>query len=352
MTSPLSDIIRAKIKAEGPISLADYMELSLFHPAHGYYVTRDPIGAQGDFTTAPEMTQVFGELIGLWCAQVWKSLGQPNPFILCELGPGHGTLLKDALRAASIVPGFIEAMQLHLIEASPLLRKMQQQLLGSYKPTWVATPEDLPPHPVITIANEFFDALPIRQFVRVKERWMERRIAVTPNGAFVFVLAPTIEAPNYDLPDESIVEQCPSAAEWASRIARPIVKSRGAALIIDYGDDEIYGETLQAVSNHRQAHVLSTPGMADITAHVSFSPLATAMRKIGCRIHGPVYQGDFLLGLGAKERTEALCAKGDEQQIRTLQGALHRLTSHDSMGKLFKVMVATDRNTPTPPGVE
>lgn len=350
MPATLTDIIRQKIQADGPMTLAEYMQMSLFHPQLGYYVTRDPLGAEGDFTTAPEMTQVFGELIGLWCVEVWKSLGRPQPFALCELGPGRGTLMADALRAARVEPAFIESVKVHLIEASPALRKKQAALLSAYAPVWLDTLEQLPDMPVITLANEFFDALPIRQFMRIKDRWMERKVGVLASGAFSFVLAPTTDAPDYDLPEDTIVEVCPDAHEWASRIARPIVKNRGAALILDYGDDEIIGETLQAVSGHRQAHALSTPGFADITAHVSFEPLGRAMRKIGCRIHGPLEQGPFLMALGARERTEALCRAATPDQVRTLEAALHRLTDFSAMGKLFKVMAATDRNLAPPPG--
>ncbi len=353
MPANLMELIRNRIRETGPITVAEYMELALTHPEFGYYTTRDPLGAEGDFITAPEMTQAFGELIGLWCVEVWKSLGSPHTFSLVELGPGRGTLMHDALRAAKVAPGFVQAARVHLLESSPFLRKKQQELIGGYAPVWIDRITALPDQPTILIANEFFDALPVRQFLRVRNTWMERRVGLTPRDTLAFVVAPAADAPAFDMPDETVIEVAPHAPEVASAVARPIVKNRGAALILDYGEDEVFGETLQAVSNHRQAHMLTTPGFADITAHVSFDPLATAMRKIGCRIHGPMEQGDWLLALGLKERTDELCLRADDTQQRNLRAALHRLTDktgRGAMGKLFKVLSITDRATPTPPG--
>lgn len=352
MIAPLIKIMRDQIRHSGPLTVAEYMDLSLMHPQFGYYVTHDPLGAEGDFTTASEITQVFGEVIGLWCVEVWKSLGSPNPFVLCELGPGRGTLMQDALRAGRLVPGYSEAVRLHLLEASPFLKAKQQEALKDYKPRHIAALTELPDLPVIIIANEFFDALPIRQFVRYQGNWKERRVAITPQDALAYVLLPASDAPDFDLPDESVVEVCPSADHWASAIARPIVKNTGAALIIDYGDDEVVGETLQALSHHRPAHPLSMPGRIDLTAHVSFDPIATAARKIGCRIRGPVPQGEWLLTLGARERTEQLCANATEPQQRNLRTALARLTDPAAMGNIFKVMSFTNRNAPPPPGFD
>lgn len=350
MTAALHDIIRAKIKAEGPITVADYMALCLTHPEHGYYTKRDPLGAAGDFTTAPEMTQAFGELLGLWAVETWKNLGSPAKFTLCELGPGRGTLMSDALRAAQMVPDFMNALQPCLLEASPALKEKQRAALAAYKPAWIDNLGQLPEQPVIFIANEFFDALPVRQFQRTKDGWKERRIAVGAGDAFVFTLASAIDAPTYEMDEGLIVETSPAAVEFAAQMARPIVKHRGAGLIIDYGDDEVFTETLQAVTNHRAAHLLSTPGMADITAHVSFTPLSTSVRKIGCRVYGPIDQGEFLLSLGLKERTAQLCLKANEEQQRSLNAALHRLTAGDAMGKLFKAFAFSDKATHAPPG--
>ena len=347
----LTHVIRNKIAAEGPITIADFMELCLTHPKYGYYTSKDPFGAQGDFTTAPEMTQVFGEVIGLWCVEMWKHLGSPAKFSLCELGPGRGTLMKDALRAAQLVPDFVNAVDLYLLESSPLLREKQAAALAPYKPKWITSMTELPDQPVLTIANEFFDALPIRQFIFQGGEWKERRIALAPNETFTFVTAPAPDAPTYESDEGAIVEICPSSFEMASSIARPIVKNRGAALIIDYGDDEVIGETLQAVIKHRQAHLLTTAGHADITAHVSFAPIMTGVRKIGCRVFGPIPQGEFLLALGARERTEMLCSNASEEQRRTLNAALHRLTDISLMGNLFKVLAFTDKGTANPPGL-
>lgn len=350
MSAGLSEIIRAKIRAEGPITVADFMALCLTHPEYGYYMTRDPLGAAGDFTTAPEMTQAFGELIGLWAVETWKNLGSPPRFTLCELGPGRGTLMADALRAAQMVPDFMNALDLRLVEASPILREKQRAALAPYRPEWVSGPDKLTDQPLILIANEFFDALPVRQFQCTPDGWKERRITLTPRNTFTFTLAPAADAPTYEMDEGMIIEISPAAVELAAAMARPVVKNRGAGLIIDYGDDEVFGETLQAVSNHRAAHLLTMPGMADITAHVSFDPLAASTRKIGCRVHGPVTQGEFLLSLGLKERTEQLCLKASEDQQRTLKAALHRLTTPEAMGKLFKVMAFTDKASHAPPG--
>lgn len=350
MSAALNQLIANRIKAEGPMSMADFMALCLTHPEYGYYMTRDPLGADGDFTTAPEMTQAFGELLGLWAVETWKNIGSPARFTLCELGPGRGTLMADALRAAQMVPDFMHALDLYLVDASPVLREKQRTALAPYQPKWVGGPDKLPEQPVIFFANEFFDALPVRQFQRVPDGWKERRIAVTPRDTFTYTLASTADAPTYEMDEGMVVEVSPAAVELAAAMARPIVKHRGAALVIDYGDDEVFGETLQAVSNHRAAHLLSTPGMADITAHVSFDPLAASVRKIGCRVYGPVTQGEFLLALGMKERTEQLCLKGNEEQQRTLNAALHRLTTPEAMGKLFKVMAFSDKASHAPPG--
>ncbi len=346
----LIDVIRAKIKAEGPITLAQYMELCLTHPQFGYYTTRDPLGAAGDFTTAPEISQAFGELIGLWCVQVWKNLGSPAHFTLCELGPGRGTLLADALRAAQLVPDFVNGAQICLLEASPKLREKQAVNLAAWKPQWISDLELLPDQPVIFIANEFFDALPIRQFVHMVDGWKERRIGLSPRDTFVFITMPAADAPSYESDEGAVHEICPSAADWASAIARPIVKNRGAALLIDYGDDDVIGETLQVIANHRSAHLLTTAGYADITAHVSFAPIMTAARKIGCKMHGLTTQGEFLNALGIKERIAALLLKATEEQQRSLKAALHRLTDPTAMGSLFKVVAFTDKASKEPPG--
>lgn len=354
MKGKLREIITQKIKESGPISIAEYMHLALMHPDFGYYTTRDPFGAQGDFVTAPEMTQAFGELIGLWALDIWKSLGRPKKITFLEIGPGRGTLMHDALRAARLDPDFVAATDLYLIEPSKFLRQKQHEMLGGYAPKWIERMEDVPDQPIIVIANEVFDALPVRQFLRVGDKWMERCVGLARGDSLAIVVSPVVDAPHFEMPDDSVIEISPHAPELASAIARPIVKNRGAALIIDYGDDEIFTETLQAVSNHRAAHLLSSPGYADITAHVSFSPIETAMRKIGCRMHGLIAQGDWLHALGFKERMQNLIMNtGDENLARSMKAAYQRLTDQSSpaaMGRLFKVMAATDRATPTPPG--
>jgi len=349
----LTRFIQDQIRTKGPISLADYMGHALTHPELGYYMTRDPFGAEGDFTTAPEMTQAFGELLGLWAVEMWKSLGSPHPFILCELGPGRGTLMKDALRAAALVPEFATAVQVYLIEASPVLKQRQQAALATHPVTWIARAEELPDLPVIFLANEFFDALPIRQFEFSQNRWMERYVGLDAAEPFAFVLNPASDGPSFGGYEGMVVETCPLAVEIANAMARKVVHNKGAALIIDYGDDDIVGETLQAVNAHRAVPPLLHPGTADLTAHVSFEPMRTAVRKIGTRTFGLVEQADFLLALGLAERTEQLCQKATPEQARTLRAALHRLTDKSTpsaMGKLFKAFAFTNREGATPPG--
>jgi len=353
MTSPLAALLRDQIRTQGPLSLADYMGQCLMHPQHGYYTTRDPFGAAGDFTTAPEMTQVFGELIGLWAVEVWRNLGSPNPFILCELGPGRGTLMSDALRAAKLVPEFGAALQLYLLESSPLLQAKQAEKLAAHTPHWITRAEDLPDLPVIFIANEFFDALPVHQYIYQNNSWNERFVGLDNTGQLELQLHPTENGPPFEGFDGMVVEQSPVVVEFANAIARKVVHNRGAALILDYGDDEAVGETVQAIAHHRATSLVAAPGEADITAHVSFDPLRTAVRKIGTKTHGVIELADFLLALGLAERTAQLCEKADEAQQRSLKAALTRLTDKGKphgMGTLFKAFAFVNRDGVTPPG--
>ena len=353
----LTDEIRERIRRDGPLSVAAYMELCLTHPAHGYYRRGRPIGAAGDFITAPEVSQMFGELLGLWCAAVWQSMGRPRPVRLVELGPGRGTLMADALRAAETVPAFRDAIDLHLVESSESLRTEQSARLGHAQPTWHERFETVPPGPVLVVANEFFDALPIRQFERVGDTWRERVVALTPSSqAFRFAAADTatdevacLEA----APAGSIVEQAPAREALAATLGARIATDGGAALIVDYGHDwPGIGDTLQAVKRHRNHGVLDDPGDADLTAHVDFFALAAAARRAGAGAFGPVPQGVFLRALGIEQRAARLRQGTSAEQRRAIDDALRRLIGVDEMGMLFKALAIAHPALGVPPGFE
>lgn len=345
--TPLARLIREEIEKAGPIPVSRFMELALAHPRYGYYVTRDPLGREGDFITAPEVSQMFGEITGLWAAVVWDAMGAPNPFVLAELGPGRGTLMADALRAGRIKAGFAEAARLHLVETSPPLRARQADALSAVHPTFHDSLADLPQGPMIVIANEFFDALPVRQLVLTKDGWAERCVdaLASEDGGFRFVPSPPLQPSDLppDLPDEaaigSVVETSPEGCRIAGALASRLARAPGAALIIDYGHGATtVGETLQAVRGHKFADPLADPGEADLTAHVDFAALARAARDAGAEIYGPVGQGQFLLALGIAQRAEGLKAGATAQQQTAIEAALKRLIAPSEMGNLFKVI--------------
>ncbi|HYD30680.1 MAG TPA: class I SAM-dependent methyltransferase [Azospirillaceae bacterium] len=362
----LTDLLRRRIAVEGPMTVAAFMAEALGHPRLGYYMTRDPFGTAGDFTTAPEISQMFGELIGLWCAHVWSRMGAPRRVVLVELGPGRGTLMQDALRAAALVPAFREAIEPHLVETSPMLRQRQQATLAALPfagkgPTWHDHLATVPEGPTLAIANEFFDALPIRQFVRTPEGWAERLVDANPDGAglrFVLdrrslggaaeaMLPESVRA----APEGSVAEICPAGEVIAAELADRLVRHDGAALLIDYGHARsAAGETLQAVRRHTFAPVLEKPGEADLTAHVDFEVLARAARQTGARVHGPITQGAFLANLGIRERAAILRRAASVAQAADIDAALRRLIEPEEMGTLFKVMALTDPRQEPPVG--
>ncbi len=351
----LKDLLRARIAAEGPMRLDHYMAECLLHPRLGYYTTRDPLGAAGDFTTAPEISQMFGELIGLALAQAWLDQGQPAPFTLAELGPGRGTLMADALRATRRVPGFHAAADIVLVEASPTLRAVQARTVPGAR--WLDDVAGLPAgQPVFLIANEFFDALPIRQFRRATQTtWAETVIGLDDDAGLRAGLAPPAPVPLLahrltDTRPGDIVEICPAAGVITSAIAANIAADGGAAIIIDYGGGPSLGDTFQALRGHAPADPLADPGSADLTAHVDFTALARdAGRHANPSQITP--QGVFLERLGITARAEALAT--------TLQGAARashiaahrRLTHPDEMGSLFKVLGITPHKAPMLPGL-
>jgi NADH dehydrogenase [ubiquinone] 1 alpha subcomplex assembly factor 7 len=353
--TPLESRLRKRIAVEGPLTVADFMSAALGDPKDGYYIARDPLGAAGDFVTAPEISQVFGELIGLWAAVAWQQIGMPAKVSLVECGPGRGTLMADALRAARTVPAYAAAAEVHLVETSPALRARQRETLAGCTPVWHETVATLPGGPAIFIANEFFDALPIRQFERSGDGWRERRVACAPAG-FALTLAPG--EPDLPLPAAAaepgdVLETSAASSAVAEEIGRRVARDRGAALVIDYGHAETaYGDTLQAVRGHAFADPLASPGEADLTAHVDFAALAAAFRRGGAVTFGPVTQGEFLVSLGVAERTEALARSQPPDRAALLRAATNRLIDSRQMGRLFKVLAVAGPRSSPPAGFE
>jgi SAM-dependent MidA family methyltransferase len=349
----LDDKLRARIAQSGPMSVADYMAECLLDPEHGYYTTRDPLGAAGDFTTAPEISQMFGELVGLCLAQGWMDQGAPEAIVLAELGPGRGTLMADILRATWSVPGFHDAARVALVEASPTLRDRQQATLAGYGVTWADRVEDLPPGPLFLVANEFFDALPVRQFQRDGATWRERQVGVV-DGQLAFGLGgPTDPAPLSrfdDAAEGDLVELRPAGDAVMAEIDARLSAQGGAALIIDYGDWRSLGDTLQAVAGHERADPLIDPGTADLTAHVDFEALALAAPRL---IHSRLTpQGVFLERLGITARAQALARRLEGDPLANHVAAHRRLTHPDEMGTLFKTLAFVPEGAPMLPGLE
>lgn len=358
--SDLTRILQRMIRAEGPVSVSTYMGLALGHPRHGYYQRQDPFGAAGDFITAPEISQMFGELIGLWCVRRWCAMGRPHPFMLCELGPGRGTLMADALRAARVMPEFLNAARLHLVETSQALRLRQQQAIGR-DIIWHESVMELAPLPGLIIANEFFDALPIRQFQRAGDKWHERMIALdSETGRFCFSLAPAplrdaamLPAAMGAAPHGAIAEICPAGRGIIACVAAQLMEHGGAALIIDYGPAESApGDSFQAVRGHAYCDPLADPGHADVTAHVDFQSLAEAAGKAGCAIDGPLAQGRFLLQLGLAARAQRLAENASRAEQDAIRAAFHRLSDPGQMGGLFKAMALRHPGLGPSPGFE
>ncbi|HEY9213010.1 MAG TPA: SAM-dependent methyltransferase [Ancylobacter sp.] len=346
MSTPLGLALARAIALTGPMTVADYMEQCLFHPEHGYYTTHEPFGAQGDFVTAPEISQMFGELLGLWAADSWMRLGSPSPFILAEFGPGRGTMMADALRATRIVPGFHEAASVVLVEASPRLRAKQRETLAGYQVDWCASLDEVPGGPLILLANEFIDALPIRQFVRAPEGIAERMVGLDDDGALQWGLRPGArldargEALMQRAPAGSMLEICPLGLTIAERLGARLATSGGAALFVDYGHSGGFGDTLQALRAHRYDDPLAHPGEADITAHVDFAALARTAAASGARAFGPITQGMLLERLGLPARAARLKRDANEAAGAAVDAATTRLGSaeKDGMGDLFKAL--------------
>ncbi len=355
--NPLLLRLRDRIARDGPLSVAEFMDAALGDADHGYYRRRQPLGAAGDFITAPEISQMFGELIGLWCAQVWDDLGRPDPVLLVELGPGRGTLLADGLRAcAKAAPAFRAALRVHLLETSPVLRESQRNTIGTAA-TWHERFDTVPAAPMILIANEFFDALPIRQFVRREGGWFEKLVGLAPEGdGLCFVVAPNpatdpAHSPWRDATCGTVVETAPERHRFATAIAERIRDFGGAALIVDYGSDGAVGDTLQAVRRHRPADPLNDPGEADLTAHVDFAVLKRAAGDVGAACFGPLPQGLWLNRLGIVARAAQLVA-ATPGAGPAIESACRRLIAPGEMGALFKVLAVMGSGAVVPPGFD
>jgi NADH dehydrogenase [ubiquinone] 1 alpha subcomplex assembly factor 7 len=355
--TPLAALLARRIAATGPIRLSDYMAECLLHPDHGYYATRDPFGQAGDFITAPEISQMFGELMGLALAQSWLDQGAPAPFVLAEPGPGRGTLMADIWRATRGVPGFHAAARVHLIEASATLRAVQATRLAGVPVTWHEGVEALPDAPLWLIANEFFDALPIRQFRRDPAGW--REVVVGLDGG---KLAPGLTAPtplallDHRLADTGpgdVVEICPAAGPIMAQIGSRIARHGGAAVIVDYGGWRSLGDTFQAVQGHAPVGPLDRPGQADLTAHVDFQALAIAAAGAGELNRSRLTpQGVLLDRLGIEARAAQLARAMSVAQLEQHRAALHRLTHPAEMGSVFQALALVRAGAPLPPGFE
>jgi SAM-dependent MidA family methyltransferase len=353
--------IAADIAAHGPISVADYMARCLYDPDHGYYTTREPIGAKGDFTTAPEVSQMFGELVAVWLCSVWRAQGAPLPATLAEVGPGRGTLMKDVLRTLRrLDPRLAAGADLAMVETSPRLAEVQRGTLGAEatRMRWYKQVDDLPAQPLFLVANELLDAIPARQFVRAPDGWRERMVGLGDDGRLHFVAGrlpmtgAVLPVAAASAPPGAILELAPARTALVAGFAARIVRDGGAALLIDYGHLSTgLGNTLQALRGHAFADPLETPGEADLTTHVDFEPLANEARRAGASAAFTT-QGEFLLAMGLVERAGALGAEAGPEARQAIRGAVERLAGPDAMGNLFKVMAITpaDADFPGFPG--
>jgi NADH dehydrogenase [ubiquinone] 1 alpha subcomplex assembly factor 7 len=362
MATPLEAEIRRRIALAGPMPVRQYMELCLSHPVHGYYTTRDPLGRAGDFITAPEVSQVFGELLGLWAASAWHRMGQPENVRLVELGPGRGTMMLDALRAAQVVPAFRSAIVLHLVEISPALQQRQQQAVAALDVPvmWHQTFDEVPDGPAIVLANELFDALPVNQAIKQFNGWYERVVELGSDG-LTFGMANEV-IPLFDQLVPPGLRDAPigSIYEWRAdnlplAIGRRLMHQGGAALVIDYGHvQSATGDTLQAVGGHAFVDPLQSPGEVDLTAHVDFQALALAAESMGARVSGPIEQGKFLRNLGIEKRAATLKSLALPEKAAEIDGAIKRLLGEGrtEMGKLFKVLGIAHPSIGKLPGFE
>jgi SAM-dependent MidA family methyltransferase len=348
----LGQHVRELIALEGPITVERYMSLCLRH----YYATRDPLGSSGDFTTAPEISQMFGELIGLWMLEAWHAMGRPNPIHLTELGPGRGTLMADLLRATKLLPDFGAAVQVHLVETSPALQQRQQTALAPFGLPihWHERLEDVPEGPLLLIANEFFDALPIRQFIATERGWCERLVGIEGDRLIFGLRAEAEQELGKPLRIGDVLEWPAATMAVMRELSLRLARNTGAALVIDYGYwGPAFGDTLQALKKHIHVDPLGEPGEADLTTHVDFHRLAQTASAQRLQVHGPSAQGDFLQALGIEARASSLKKRATPAQAADIDAALERLTERGGkgMGELFKVLAVTHKGLEAVPGL-
>lgn len=350
----LEKYLKELILQTGPISMAEFMQLALSHPEYGYYKTREPFGLKGDFTTSPEISQMFGELIGIWCVDIWYKMGCPKDIQLIEIGPGRGTLMADLLRITRHIPDFHDSISVSMVETSQRLCEIQRDKIGNLHPriNWVANISDLAMKPLILVCNELFDALPIHQYVKQNAKWHEKMLGVNKSGELEFTLSPCAfsPSPNDETKDGSVVEICPLAKVIIEEIASRVKEYSGAALIIDYGYVKCeYKNTLSALSKHTHSDILKSIGMADISAHVDFMALGKVIVGKNVEVYGAISQGEFLRNLGIEVRADKLKENASEKQKADINSALQRLVGNGEkqMGELFKVLsLASDGIVP------
>lgn len=352
--TPLKDRLKKLIAATGPISVADYMAACLGDREAGYYITREPFGREGDFITAPEISQMFGELIGIWAIGIWDALGRPKNAVICEIGPGRGTLMSDMLRAIKkLSPQFLASASIAMVETSPRLADLQKQRLSESGANiaWFERFADIPGGPLILVANELFDAIPFRQFVKSGEHFVERVIGLDEDNAFQFVSgaagldAALLPENHPHTPEGTIFEVAPARTALMQEIASHIIEQRGAALAIDYGHLRSgFGDTLQAMLKHAYDDVFAHPGEADLTSHVDFDMLEKTARAYGCKT-GTMTQGEFLIAMGLIDRAGRLGAGRDSAFQEKIRSDVERLAAPEQMGTLFKVLAVADPTT-------
>jgi NADH dehydrogenase [ubiquinone] 1 alpha subcomplex assembly factor 7 len=323
-------------KNKGSISISDFMSAALYHEEYGYYMSKIPLGKNGDFITSPEISQLFGEVIAVWIMHTWEKLGKPSKFSLVELGPGKGTLIHDIIRVTKKYKGFFDSMSIHLVEISPVLRDIQKQILRNAGVNWHKNIDNLPERPTIFLANEFFDALPINQFIYRNGQWYENRIAKQDDTlSFQCHALESKQDLNGKFFDGAVVETCSAGIEILKKLEEKIYNNKGAALIVDYGYIyPSYRSTLQSIRQHQYSHFLENIGSSDITALVNFQALKDSLKNVDCEI---LTQREFLYSFGIKERVQALMRNTDKAQKNRIFSEFLRLT--ENMGTLFKVML-------------
>lgn len=348
----LSSHIKNIISHTGPISISEFMQLALSHPLYGYYQAKEPFGTKGDFTTSPEISQMFGEMIGAWSAHIWQQMGCLQDVVIVEMGPGRGTLMADFLRSTAKIPGFHNSISIAMVETSKRLQELQRNNIGNMHPriSWYEDVKSLPQKPIIVIANELFDALPIRQYIKQNGKWHEKMLGVDKNGELAFTLSPEIKMEGKlieNAPENGVVEICPQGGAIIKELVERVKMHNGAVLIIDYGYIETqYKDTLDAIGGHQHRNILEDIGALDISAHVDFQALKKAADTAGVRVFGPTTQGSFLQKLGIGMRAEMLCKNASDEQKHEIKTALARLVgnSPEEMGELFKVISFTTGN--------